>query len=493
VATGKFATPSPHTRDACVTRTLRLHSRVHFFRYHDGKLHCEDVDLPRVAQEFGTPLYVYSAGTILDHYHRLDTALVSFDHLICYAVKANSNRAILKLFSEAGAGFDIVSGGELFRVLNAGGDPGKCTFAGVGKSREEIEYALDQRVYSFNVESEAELDYIDRIAGAKNLRAPIALRANPDVDPHTHEYIATGSHENKFGISLGRLAAVYERAANMRNIDILGVQMHIGSQITKAEPFADAIKKVAPSVRDLKSKYGIKFFSIGGGLGIVYESSFESGAKEWWSNQESTLTSILSLAGRGGRKAPGEGDAGRREHDRPLSIQQYVDTILPTLRELNLRILLEPGRLLVGNAGVLLTRVRYIKQTGQKKFVIVDAGMNDLIRPALYHSYHEIVPVHEPRARTRGEGRSQTATTEKIDIVGPVCESGDFFALDREMPEVHEGDLLAIMSAGAYGFVMASNYNSRPLPAEVLVRGDRFAIIRKRQTWKDLVRDELEL
>jgi len=471
VATGKLATPSPHTRDACVTRTLRLHSRVHFFRYHDGKLHCEDVDLPRVAQEFGTPLYVYSAGTILDHYRRLDAALVSLDHLVCYAVKANSNRAILKLLSEAGAGFDIVSGGELFRVLKAGGDPGKCTFAGVGKSREEIEYALDQRVYSFNVESEAELDYIDRIANAKNLRAPIALRANPGVDPHTHEYIATGSHENKFGISLGRLATVYERAANMRNIDILGVQMHIGSQITKAEPFADAIKKVAPSVRDLKSKYGIKFFSIGGGLGIVYESSFESGSSEWWKENTNTSTN----------------------KSRALSIQQYVNTILPTLRELNLRILLEPGRLLVGNAGVLLTRVRYIKQTGQKKFVIVDAGMNDLIRPALYHSYHEIVPVHEPRARTRGEGRSQTATTEKIDIVGPVCESGDFFALDREMPEVHEGDLLAIMSAGAYGFVMASNYNSRPLPAEVLVRGDRFAIIRKRQTWKDLVRDELEL
>jgi len=444
---------------------------VHFFRYHDGKLHCEDVDLPRVAQEFGTPLYVYSAGTILDHYRRLDAALVSLDHLVCYAVKANSNRAILKLLSEAGAGFDIVSGGELFRVLKAGGDPGKCTFAGVGKSREEIEYALDQRVYSFNVESEAELDYIDRIANAKNLRAPIALRANPGVDPHTHEYIATGSHENKFGISLGRLATVYERAANMRNIDILGVQMHIGSQITKAEPFADAIKKVAPSVRDLKSKYGIKFFSIGGGLGIVYESSFESGSSEWWKENTNTSTN----------------------KSRALSIQQYVNTILPTLRELNLRILLEPGRLLVGNAGVLLTRVRYIKQTGQKKFVIVDAGMNDLIRPALYHSYHEIVPVHEPRARTRGEGRSQTATTEKIDIVGPVCESGDFFALDREMPEVHEGDLLAIMSAGAYGFVMASNYNSRPLPAEVLVRGDRFAIIRKRQTWKDLVRDELEL
>jgi diaminopimelate decarboxylase len=429
---------------------------MHSFRYRDGQLHCEDVDLGRVAEKFGTPLYVYSAGTILDHYRRLDAALAPLDHLIGYAVKANSNRAILKLLAGESAGFDIVSGGELYRVLAAGGDPARCTFAGVGKSREEIEYALEKRVYSFNVESEAELDYIDKIAGAKNLRAPIALRANPDVDPHTHDYISTGSRENKFGIALDRIAAVYGRAAKMRNIDIVGVQMHIGSQITEAAPFADAIKKVVPIVRDLKSKYGIKFFSVGGGLGIVYESSFESGAKEWWDS--------------------------RTHKSKSLSIQQYVDAILPSLRELKLNILLEPGRLLVGNAGVLLTRVRYIKRTGPKKFAIVDAGMNDLIRPALYHSYHEIVPVRE----MNNPGR------EKIDIVGPVCESGDFFALDREMPEVREGDLLAIMSAGAYGFVMASNYNSRPLPAEAIVRRDKFTLIRKRQLIEDLVRDEID-
>jgi diaminopimelate decarboxylase len=335
--------------------------------------------LARVAEEFGTPLFL-QRGTILDHYRRLDAALAPLQHLICYAAKANSNRAILKLLADAGAGFDIVSAGELFRVLAAGGDPAKCTFAGVGKSGEEIEYALDQRVYSFNVESEAELEYIDKIAGAKNLRAPVALRANPDIDPHTHEYISTGSRENKFGIALGQLPAVYERAAKMRNIDIVGVQMHIGSQITEAAPFADAVTKVAPIVRDLKTKYGIKFFSIGGGLGIVYESSFESGVKEWWS------------AGR---------DRRARRGTMPLSIQQYVDAILSALgglRDLKLRILLEPGRLLVGNAGVLLTRVRYIKHTGEKKFAIVDAGMNDLIRPALYHSYHEIVPAQEPFA-----------------------------------------------------------------------------------------------
>jgi diaminopimelate decarboxylase len=447
---------------------------VHFFHYRDGRLHCEDVDLARMADKFGTPLYVYSSGTILDHYTRLDAALAPLDHLICYAVKANSNRAILKLLGDAGAGFDIVSGGELHSVLAAGGEPAKCTFAGVGKSREEIEYALDQRVYSFNVESEAELEYIDRIAGTRNLRAPVAMRVNPDIDSRTHEYISTGSRENKFGIALDRIPTVYERAAKMRNIDLVGVQMHIGSQITEAAPFAEAITKVAPIVRDLKSRYPIKFFSIGGGLGIIYESSFESGAKAWWDSRTITSTSTLS-------------------------IQQYVETILPPLRELELRILLEPGRLLVGNAGVLLTRVRYIKHSGEKKFAIVDAGMNDLIRPALYHSYHEIVPVEQriwpsPQSSPSGRGGREApgeGKTEKMDIVGPVCESGDFFALDREMPEVREGDLLAIMSAGAYGFVMASNYNSRPLPAEALVRGDRFALIRKRQTWKDLVRDEV--
>jgi diaminopimelate decarboxylase len=430
---------------------------MHSFRYRDGHLYCEDVDLARVAEKLGTPNYVYSAGTILDHYARLDAALEPLDHLICYAVKANSNRAILKLLADAGAGFDIVSGGELYRVLAAGGDPANCTFAGVGKSREEIEYALEQRVYSLNVESERELEHIDRIAGAKEIRAPIALRVNPDVDPHTHEYISTGSHENKFGIALDRAAAVYERAAKMRNVEIVGIQMHIGSQVTEAKPFASAIRKVTPIVHELKSKYGIKFFSIGGGMGIVYRRALESGSGKWWHDHG------------------GESSA--------FSVRDYADAIVPPLRNLGIRILVEPGRFLVGNPGVLLTRVRYIKKSGAKKFAIVDAAMNDLIRPALYHSYHEIVPVEQP---------STSKDTEKIDVVGPVCESGDFFALDREMPELHEGDLLAIMSAGAYGFVMASNYNSRPLSAEALVRGDKFALIRKRQTWEDLVRDEID-
>src|SRR3989475_4224747 len=448
---------------------------MHFFRYRNGHLYCEDVDLARVAEEFDTPTFVYSAGTILDHYTRLDGALAPLDHLICYAVKANTNRSILKLFVDASAGFDIVSGGELFRVLAAGGDPAKCTFAGVGKSREEIEYALEHRVYSFNVESESELEYVDRVAGAKNLRAPIALRVNPDIHPHTHEYISTGSRENKFGIALDQLAAVYESAAKMRNIDIVGVQMHIGSQITEAQPFASAIWKLAPIVRELKSKYAIKFFSIGGGMGIIYRRALESGSGKWWHDHS------------------GESSA--------FSVRDYADAIVPPVRDLDVRILVEPGRFLVGNAGILLTRVRYIKESSVKKFVIVDAGMNDLIRPSLYRSYHEIVPVEEkirpspPSSPWLGRGSREAAGEggmEKVDIVGPVCESGDFFALDREMPEVHEGDLLAIMSAGAYGFVMASNYNSRPLPAEALVRGDKFALIRKRQTWDDLVRGEVD-
>jgi len=427
---------------------------MHSFHYKDGELYCEEVPLARAAQEFGTPLYVYSAGTILDHYRRLDAALAPIDHLICYAVKANSNGAILKLLAEAGAGFDIVSGGELFRVLKAGGVADKCTFAGVGKSREEIEYALDEGVFSFNVESEAELEWIDRIARDKGVRAPIALRVNPDVDAGTHHYISTGRSENKFGIALHRVAAVYEKAAQLPNIRIRGIQMHIGSQITEAAPFAEAISKVAPVIDELKQKHGFEFFSVGGGMGIIYQSALESGTGKWWHEQ-------------GGEQSA-------------FSVADYAAAIVPPLREIGLRVLLEPGRFLVGNAGVLLTRVRYLKQTEHKKFVIVDAGMNDLIRPALYQSYHEIVPVRESAGNER----------ESADVVGPVCESGDFFAQDRELPPINEGDLLALMSAGAYGFVMASNYNSRLLPGEVLVSNDRLSLIRRRQRMEDLVREE---
>jgi diaminopimelate decarboxylase len=431
---------------------------VHSFRYHGGSLHCEGVNLERVAAEYGTPLYVYSAGTILDHYRRLDAALSEIDHLICYAVKANSNRAVLNLLSREGAGFDIVSGGELFRVLAAGGDPRKCTFAGVGKSQEEIEYALDQGVLSFNVESEAELAQIDRIARSKGVQAPIALRVNPDVDAGTHRYVSTGQSENKFGIALDRVAEVYERAAKMPNIAIRGVQMHIGSQITESAPFVEAVAKITPLILQLKEQFALEFFSVGGGIGIVYESALASGRADWW-NEQDRLRTATAL---------------------PLRVDDYVAAILPLLRTIGLRVLLEPGRLLVGNAGVLLTRVRSIKRAEHKKFVIVDAGMNDLIRPALYQSYHEIVPVREAPDSAR----------EVVDVVGPVCESADFFAQDRPLPAMKEGDLVALMSAGAYGFVMASNYNSRPLPAEALVQGESFSLIRRRQTMEDLVREE---
>ena len=427
---------------------------MHSFHYRDGELYGEEVSLKKAAEKFGTPLYVYSAGTVLDHYRRLDAALAPLDHLICYAVKANSNGAILKLLAEAGAAFDIVSGGELFRVLRAGGAADKCTFAGVGKSREEIEYALDKGVLSFNVESEAELEMIDRIARDKGVRAPIALRVNPDVDVSTHRYISTGRSENKFGIALHRVASVYEKAAQLANLRIRGIQMHIGSQITAAAPFAEAIAKVVPLIGEIKQRHALEFFSIGGGMGIIYRRALESGSGKWWHDH-------------GGEESA-------------FSVADYAKAIVPPLRELGLRVLLEPGRFLVGNAGLLLTRVRYLKQTEHKKFAIVDAGMNDLIRPALYQSYHEIVPVRE----------AMTAASELVDVVGPVCESGDFFAQDRELPPLNEGDLVALMSAGAYGFVMASNYNSRPLPAEVLVKGKRSSLIRRRQTMEDLVREE---
>ncbi|HVF71174.1 MAG TPA: diaminopimelate decarboxylase [Chthoniobacterales bacterium] len=427
---------------------------MHSFHYRGGQLYCEEVSLSGLAEQFGTPLYVYSAGTILDHYRRLDQALAPLDHLICYAVKANSNGAILSRLAEAGAGFDIVSGGELFRVLKAGGAAAKCTFAGVGKSREEIEYALAEGVFSFNVESEAELEWIDCIAREKGTRAPVALRVNPDVDASTHRYISTGKSENKFGVALHRAREVYEKAARMPGVSIRGIQMHIGSQITKAAPFAEAIEKVAPLIAELKARHGLEFFSVGGGMGIIYRRALESGTGKWWHDH-------------GGEESA-------------FSVADYREAIVPPLREIGLRALLEPGRFLVGNAGVLVSRIRYLKQAEKKKFAIVDAGMNDLIRPALYQGYHEIVPVREPAG----------SDAEPIDVVGPVCESGDFFAEDRALPALREGDLIALMSAGAYGFAMASNYNSRPLPAEVLVAGSQASLVRRRQTFEDLVREE---
>jgi diaminopimelate decarboxylase len=427
---------------------------MHSFHYQRGKLTCESYSLDKAAEQYGTPLYVYSAHTIADHYQRLDQSLHNLSHQICYAVKANSNLAVIRLLAERGAGFDIVSGGELYRVIKAGGNPLKCTFAGVGKSREEIEYALRSEVLSLNVESEQELAAISEIAKSLNKRAPVAIRVNPGVWANTHKYISTGKAEDKFGIGIDRAAQVYRRAQTLPNVTIRGVQMHIGSQIVEAKPFVQAIEKMLPLVRHLKSDCGIEFFSIGGGIGIVYKGSLESGDEVWWKDTS--------------------------KHG--LTIDQYAGAAVPLLRDLGVRILLEPGRFIVGNAGVLLTRVLYIKRTPAKTFVIVDAGMNDLIRPALYQGFHEVVSVRESKDRS----------VLRADVVGPVCETGDFFALDREIKEVEPGDVLALMSAGAYGFTMASNYNSRPLPAEVLVSGTEARLIRRRQTYADLIAPELE-
>jgi diaminopimelate decarboxylase len=429
---------------------------MHGFSYKNGSLFCEDVNLSTLADEYGTPLYVYSAGTILDHYKRLNAAMGDIDHEVAYAVKANSNLSVLRLLATHGAGFDIVSGGELFRVIKAGGDPAHCTFAGVGKTRDEIIYALEQGIYSFNVESEEELRYLNDVAGELGVIAPAAVRVNPNVDAKTHKYISTGKSENKFGVDFGVILDVYERASKeLKNIKLRGLQMHIGSQLTSIAPFIEAVEKVTPLVRELKARHGIEFWSIGGGIGIIYEQSLQSGSVEWWENQ--------------------------MDDERPLTIERYGKELVPRLHDLGLKILLEPGRYIVGNAGVLLTKCLYEKKGTAKTFKIVDAGMNDLIRPALYEGHHEIVPLVEP-----ANGVHVT-----VDVVGPICESGDFFCQDRPLADFNPGDLVALMSAGAYGFAMASNYNSRPLPAEILVEGGTATLVRKRQSLDDLIEGEL--
>jgi diaminopimelate decarboxylase len=430
---------------------------MHSFRYVDGSLHCEGVNLETVASEVGTPAYVYSAETIRGNYRRLDDALAPLgDRMICYAMKANGNLSVLNLLAKEGAGFDIVSGGELFKVLKAGGRADRCTFAGVGKTAAEIDYALRQGIYSFNVESEEELEMINAVAAKAGLVAPIAIRVNPDVDAPTHKYISTGKSKNKFGIGLDRAAAVYGRAASLPNLKIRGLQTHIGSQILKAPPFAEAVRKLTPLVLELKAKHGLEFFSVGGGVGIVYRGALPSGDAAWWR---------------------GSGENGSESEVESLAPEAYAAEVIEPLKALGLRILFEPGRFIVGNAGVLLSTVLYRKSTPTKKFVIVDAGMNDLIRPALYEGYHEIEPLRQPSSNL----------VEKVDVVGPVCESGDFFAQDREVPVLAPGDRVALMSAGAYGYVMASTYNARPLPPEVVIEGHTATVARVRQTWDDLL------
>lgn len=427
---------------------------MHHFRYIGQDLHCESVDLTGVARLYGTPTYVYSAATMADNFHRLQRNLPGLDLQICYAMKACSNLAVLRHFANLGAGFDLVSGGELRRVIAAGGNLRTSVFAGVGKTEAEIRLALENGIYGFHVESEPELARINHVAGQLGVKAPIAIRINPDVDAHTHAKITTGRSDNKFGIPLKHAAAAYEAAAKLKNLHIRGVQMHIGSQLTEIGPFVEAVKKVAPFGAELKASYGIEYFSIGGGMGIVYRDALASGQAAWWDAQPADK--------------------------RPLTPEVYGAALAPLLQPLGLKILLEHGRFMVGNAGVLLARVEHLKRGANKNFLIVDAAMNDLVRPAMYDSYHEIVPVHRDSSR-----RALVA-----DIVGPICESGDCFAKDRQIQEVGEGELVAFMSAGAYGHVMASRYNTRGMAAEVMVSGSAFELVNARETFEQMIAGE---
>jgi diaminopimelate decarboxylase len=409
------------------------------FAYQDSHLLCEGVPLADIAKSAGTPVYVYSGGMIAAAYRAYDEALGAQPHTICYAVKANSNLGVLRLLASLGAGFDIVSGGELFRVLKAGGDPKKVVFSGVGKTAEEVDYALASGIHSFNCESEAELALIDAIAHRRGVRAEFALRVNPDVDAATHPYISTGLRDHKFGIDIASAFEVYERARVFQNLTPVGVSCHIGSQLLDPSPVMEAVAKVLDLIERLRGAgHPIRIGDFGGGLGIAYKP-------------EQQTPAIREFAGKLTAMAAGR----------------------------NLHLFVEPGRSIVGEAGVLLTRVLNRKSTGSKEFVIVDAAMNDLLRPALYQAHHEIVPV---RKNNRG--------SVKADVVGPVCESGDFLARDREIANVAPGDLVAVKTAGAYGFVLSSNYNSRPRAAEVLVEGDTWRVVRARESLDDLIRGE---
>jgi diaminopimelate decarboxylase len=410
---------------------------MHYFEYQEGELHCEGVPLRKIAQEVGTPVYIYSEETLKRHVRVFDEAFQSVPHLICYAIKANSNINLLRRFAQWGTGFDIVSGGELFRVLRAGASAEKVIFAGVGKTADEIRYALEADILFFNVESPAELESIQTIARDMNRRARVSIRANPDVDPRTHPYISTGMQKHKFGVSLADARDLYRTARQLPNIDVVGVQCHIGSQITEITPFEQALASLREFIQQLRGEgVAFKYLDFGGGLGISYTT------------------------------------------EEPPSPAAYGAAVAAATKDLGLTIVLEPGRVIVGNAGILLARVILKKNQGAKKFLVTDAGMNDLIRPALYGSHHQLWPV-KPRDEK-----------EVVDVVGPVCESADFIAKDRALGVLEPGELLAIMSAGAYSFSLSSNYNSRPRAAEILVSGKTYQVIRKRETYEDLVRLE---
>ncbi len=411
---------------------------MNLFKYRANELYAEDVPVKKLAEKYGTPLYVYSYNTLLRHFKAYDDAFDGYPHIICFAVKSNPNTSVISLFAKQGGGADIVSGGELYVALKAGISPKKIVYAGVGKTAEEIRFALKSKILMFNVESENELKEIDRVAGIMKKKAPIALRINPDIDPGTHPYITTGMKKHKFGIPIDAALEYYRFASKLKNINVVGVHKHIGSQITKIAPFVDALKRILILIDKLNEQgTEIKYLDVGGGLGISYKD------------------------------------------EEPPVPKDLADKLIPLLEGRKLTLIMEPGRSIVGNAGILVTKTLYLKEGEDKEFVIVDAGMNDLIRPSLYDAYHRIEPVVKNKRET-----------VPSDVVGPICESGDFLARGRELNRVKQGEYLAAMSAGAYGFSMSSNYNSRPRAAEVMVKGKEHFLIRKRETYQDLVRNE---
>jgi diaminopimelate decarboxylase len=412
---------------------------MHDFHYKGDALFCEEVSIQHIVEQVGTPCYIYSHRTLIRHFHAFDDAFHNIPHIVAYAMKANSNIAILKLLAKEGSGADIVSGGELFRALKAEVPSNKIVFAGVGKSSEEIRYALESKILMFNVESPSEILQINEVAKSMGIRANVALRINPDIDPQTHPYISTGLKKSKFGIAADQALKEFKTANQLSNIDVVGVHCHIGSQLTQVTPFVDAIKKILSLIQSLQSEgVKIRYMNIGGGLGITYSD------------------------------------------ETPPHPKELAEAISPLLQTTSCQIIMEPGRSIAGNAGILVTRVLYNKMGANKHFVIVDAAMNDLLRPSLYDAHHDIQPVL----------KNESAPVNTVDVVGPICESGDFLAKDRKMPQPQSGDLLAVMSAGAYGFTMASNYNSRPKIPEVLVKEDKIMVIRQRETYEDLIRGE---
>jgi diaminopimelate decarboxylase len=411
---------------------------MNHFEYKDNRLWCEEVPVDQIAKEVGTPLYLYSLRTLTQHFRVFDQAFRDVPHIICFSLKANSNLAVLKIFINEGGGADIVSGGELYRALKAGLDPKKIVYSGVGKRIDEIEYALQADILMFNVESPEELGIIDECAGRMGKRARISLRINPDVDPKTHPHISTGLKSNKFGINIEKSLDEYRRARTLSHIDVIGVDCHIGSQVTQISPFIDALDRLKGLICRLKEEgFEIRYLDLGGGLGITYNEEL------------------------------------------PPNPEEYARAIIEASKDIRCTFIFEPGRVIVGNAGILVTKVLYTKSNEEKNFIVVDAGMNDLARPSLYGSYHKILPVI-----------SRERDSIVADVVGPICESGDFLAKGRPIPNVRRDDLVAVMSAGAYGFSMSSNYNSRPRIAEVLVKGNKYHVIRKRENYPDLIRGE---